>query len=148
MSVGKHIGKDTTLMEDFEKLVALLEALRTENRQLKSLLGRIHKATDQFYCKKPDKVDDCPYEAIMGLWKKIMWKFPKVRILTSKRKVAMRARWKVDLTTLGDWEAYFLDVSKKEFLHGKNARGWVGDIDFFLREDTVAKCQEGKYDGI
>ena len=123
-----------------------IEYLRHENKQLRSLLRRIHTATKQFYVPKTVTADNCPYDQILSLWKTIMWKFPQCRKLTNKRKAAMRARWKDDLPSLDDWRAYFDDVSKKEFLQGKNDRGWAGNIDFFLREDTVAKCQEGQYD--
>ena len=32
------------------------------------------------------------------------------------------------------------------FLTGQNDRGWVMDLEFFLRPDTVTKILEGKYD--
>lgn len=122
-----------------------LEDLEAENRQLKSVFDRIHKATLQFHRKKVDTVDDCPYVLILALYKKIMFNFPACRKLTNKRKAAMAKRWREDLTSLEDWAAYYKDASKKRFLMGNNDRGWKADFDFFLREDVIVKMQEGKY---
>lgn len=127
--------------------ICALEKANAEIKQLKSLLNRIHSATEQFYRKKVDKYDNCPYEIILGRYHDIMPSFPKVRKLTAKRKTAMRVRWKEDLTSLADWEAYFRDAAKKRFLIGRNDRGWVANFDFLLREQTIAYMQEGKYDG-
>lgn len=121
--------------------------LKAENTRLKSLLNRIHNATEQFYCKKPDKAqDNCPYDQIVKLYHGILWTLPKIKKLTAKRKTAMRKRWVEDLTTLSDWRDYFKDAGRKQFLFGKNDRGWVANIDFFLREQTIANMQEGKYE--
>lgn len=123
-----------------------IEYLRNENKQLRSLLRRIHTATKQFYeAPKAVRQDDCPYKEILALYHKILYNFPQVRKMTVKRKSAMRIRWLEDLQTLEDWEMYFKDVSKKKFLMGDNDRGWKADFDFFLREDVVIKAQEGKY---
>lgn len=118
-------------------------------KQLESLLGRIHKATDQFYtkqkedhCKKPDTV---PYQTIVDLYHAILDDLPRVEKLTEKRKKSLRQRWKNDLPDLDDWEAYFKDASKKPFLFGRNERGWVANFDFFIREQTITYMQEGKY---
>jgi hypothetical protein len=125
-----------------------VEFLRKENNQLRNLMRRFHTATKQFYeTPKTVKADNCPYKQILGLYKDIMWNFPECRKLTNKRKVAMRRRWAVDLTSLGDWEAYFKDAATKRFLMGNNDRKWKADFDFFLREDVIVKMQEGKYDG-
>lgn len=37
-------------------------------------------------------------------------------------------------------------VAASDFCLGKNDRGWVADIDWFLRPDTLTKILEGKYD--
>jgi uncharacterized protein YPO0396 len=132
------------------RAIKLIEIQRAELLQVKSLLNRIHKATAQFYTKEKEghrnKVDNCPYEQIRDLYKRIMFNFPEVRKLTNKRKTAMRKRWCEDLTSLEDWEAYFKDAAKKRFLMGQNERGWKADFDFFLREDVITKMQEGVYD--
>ena len=126
-----------------------LEKTKAELRQAKNLLAKVHKATKQFYNPPTGigKPYTCPFEEILHLYSKILPKFPKVVRLTSRRKASMRQRWANDLTTLKDWHMYFLDVANKPFLAGKNDRKWKADFDFLLREDTIAKMQEGKYNG-
>ena len=123
-----------------------LSILRKENAQLKSLLGRINSATQVFFKPKEERFDNCPYDAVMAMYHEKLFMLPKVAKLTTKRKAAMRTRWQGDLTTLQDWGHYFDDVATKKFIHGENNRGWIGNIDFLLREDVIAKMQEGKYD--
>lgn len=126
---------------------AELRDLRKENAQLRSLLHRIHVATRQFYAPKEPKADNCPYDEIVALYRKILGGLPQpTEPLTSNRKTKVRARWNDSLTTLADWEAYFKDASTKPFLFGANDRGWKADFDFFIREDPIARMQEGKYD--
>ena len=138
-----------TIERKVKALLAERDALATENKQLKSLLGRIHKATDQFYTKQKEdkKPDPVPYQEIVDLYHKVLPDLPKVVKLTDKRKRAIRNRWHRDLETRTDWALYFKDASRKPFLFGRNGRGWVADFDFFLREQTIAFMQEGKYDG-
>lgn len=140
----------TTKADD--KIAELLDtnaALNARVKQLESLLGRVHKATEQFYiadkaghCKKPDKT---PYQDIVEIYHKILPALPRVIKITDRRKSAMRQRWNNDLETLADWEAYFKDAARKPFLFGRNERGWEADFDFFLREQTITYMQEGKY---
>ena len=122
-----------------------LSALKAENRQLRSLLRRIHKATKQFYVPRDVKPDDCPYNEILASYHRILHNLPKVQKLTEKRRKSMRQRWGNDLISLVDWEAYFKDASKKSFLFGRNDREWIADFDFLLREQTITFMQEGKY---
>jgi hypothetical protein len=118
-------------------------------KQLESLLGRIHKATDQFYTqqKEDKKPDPVPYQEIVDLYHKVLPDLPKVVKLTDKRKRAIRNRWHRDLETRTDWALYFKDAARKPFLFGRNDRGWVANFDFLLREQTITFMQEGKYDG-
>jgi hypothetical protein len=123
--------------EEIAELLDMNAALNTRVKQLESLLGRIHKATDQFYTKQKEarKPDPTPYKDIIDLYHLILPDLPKVEKATEKRKAAMRQRWSDDLVTLEDWTLYF-----------KNDKGWIANFDFFLREQTITFMQEGKYD--
>ena len=122
-----------------------LEAM-TENRRLRSLLSRVHVVTKQFYVPKDKAPDNCPYDDILALYHAKLPMLSKVSKLTDKRKAAMRKRWLNDLPALADWVAYFDDAATKKFIHGKNDREWVGNIDFILREQTITWMMEGRYD--
>ena len=90
-----------------------------------------------------------PYKKIIDLYHEKCPMLPKVSVLTSKRKTAIRSRWNEEL--LGDidaWGNYFDYVSNTPFLCGQNDRGWRADIDFLTKPETAVKCQEGKYSEI
>ena len=134
--------------DEIKELLDMNAQLNLRVKQLESLLRRIHKATDQFYEKEKSqrkKPDTCPYDDILKLYHYHLDRLPKVNKLTDKRKRAMRARWEDDMSDLEDWRNYFIDASKKPFLFGRNERGWIANFDFFLREQTIANMQEGKY---
>ena len=64
---------------------------------------------------------------------------------TAKRKIAAKLRWMDE-----HWRSHWREAAERArdsaFLSGRNDRGWVMDLEFFLRPDTVTKILEGKYD--
>jgi len=66
-------------------------------------------------------------------------------LLTDKRKIALKARWK-DPWWRENWEAAIERGRVSAFLRGANDRSWMIDFEFFLKPDSVAKIVEGKYD--
>jgi hypothetical protein len=65
--------------------------------------------------------------------------------LTSNRRKSMQARWR-DEHWRNHWREALQRAGPSAFLRGANDRGWVIDLEFFLRPDTVTKILEGKYD--
>ena len=132
--------------DEIAELLDMNHELNKRVKQLESLLRRIHKATDEFYkAPKPKPVDKCPYGEIVNLYHLYLDRLPRVEKLTDKRRRAIHARWNDDMNSLEDWHNYFKDAATKPFLFGRNDRGWIADFDFFLREQTIANMQEGKY---
>lgn len=68
------------------------------------------------------------------------------RKLTASRMKHLRARLKDD-DWRNNWKQALSRLQKSRFAKGFNDRGFVANIDFFLRPDTVTKVLEGKYDG-
>lgn len=64
---------------------------------------------------------------------------------TDKRKNAYRQR-----AQHADWlqklDEALRKVAASSFCRGSGDKGWVADLDWFLRPDTVTKILEGKYD--
>lgn len=94
---------------------------------------------------KPEKA-----EAPKGLTRLItLWNaIPDVqhcREATSKRITAYRQRSRNDhwMTSVA---GALTKISESDFCRGKNDRGWLADIDWFLKPDTATKIMEGKYD--
>jgi|688.fasta_scaffold644013_2 hypothetical protein len=66
-------------------------------------------------------------------------------ILTAKRKSAIQARSR-DAIWQQSWKDAIEKITDSRFCNGQNDRGWVADLDWFLRPDTVVRLMEGKYD--
>ena len=84
----------------------------------------------------------CPYTAIGNAFDAT---FGSRSRLTDKRRKAMQARWR-DPWWRDNWQDALARAGPSTFLRGGNDRGWVIDLEFFVRPDTVAKILEGKYD--
>jgi uncharacterized protein YdaU (DUF1376 family) len=93
-----------------------------------------------------------PYQKIINLFHEHCPMLPKVVTITSGRKTAIRSRWQGGMNTREFWENYFKHVAESDFLTGKKTpipprtKPMIADIDFLLRESTIAFMQEGKYD--
>lgn len=70
--------------------------------------------------------------------------FTKLRVFTPKRLKHFRARCK-DASWVRDWRLALDLAAKKPFCLGHNDRGWVADVEWFLRPDVVARLMEGNY---
>lgn len=93
-----------------------------------------------------------PYQKIIDLFHEYCPMLPRVVTITSARKGAIKARWQAGMNTREFWENYFKHVAESDFLTGKKppipprTKPMIADIDFLLRESTIAFMQEGKYD--
>jgi hypothetical protein len=65
--------------------------------------------------------------------------------ITPSRVKSMKARWN-DPWWRDNWREALTRAGSCSFLSGKNDRGWIIDLAFFLKPDTVTKILEGKYD--
>ena len=64
---------------------------------------------------------------------------------TDRRKKQLNARWRKPEWRV-NWRTALERAGPSAFLRGSNDRGWVIDLEFFLRPDSVTKILEGKYD--
>lgn len=87
------------------------------------------------------------YQAIVEIYHRVLPRLPSVKLLTDKRKSAIRSccNLKPSYYGLDFWEAYFEAVSKSQFLHGENNRGWKADFDFLTKTANLVKIIEGSY---
>lgn len=104
----------------------------------------------------------CPFETIVGLYHNILPELPAVRLMTEKRKRAMRKFWAWVLSSKrldgtrraesGDealeWlRTYFSTARQNDWLMGRTARSaehqnWECDLDFLLSERGMTKVIE------
>lgn len=92
---------------------------------------------------KPVKID---YQAIIDLYNKSLPELPAVKILTDKRRTAIRSCCLVKqrFSETGFWEVYFQEVRKSDFLMGRKT-DWKADFDFLITRNKFVKVVEGAY---
>ena len=89
---------------------------------------------------EPPSVD---YEQFKNLYNEICTNLPHVKMLSEKRKKAIRAFLKQ--LTVDDFKTVCMKANVSGFMTGKNDRGWKADFDFLLRVDKAISILEGKY---
>jgi hypothetical protein len=65
--------------------------------------------------------------------------------ISDRRLAALRQRSAKD-AWLGSWRQALIRAGPSEFLRGGGERGWIADVDWFLRPNTVTKILEGAFD--
>ena len=85
-----------------------------------------------------------PLEEFQAHWNLLPEPFPRIRAMSSGRKTALRARLK-EPQWRKDWKDAIETMKGCDFLKGVNKRGWVANVDFFLRPETVTRIMEGEF---
>lgn len=86
-----------------------------------------------------------PYKEIVALYHEICKSYPKLRIVSEKRKRDMAARWKEYKRNLETFRELFTRAEASPFLKGKNERSWAADFNWLMNSENMAKVLEGKY---
>lgn len=114
------------------------------------------------------KLPACPVDTIVGLYHEQLPELPSVKLLSDKRKRALRKVWRWVLTskksdgqpraTNADeaclWlRGYFARASKNDFLMGRGHRsaehaGWQCDLDFLLTDNGMKHVIEKTKGGV
>lgn len=88
--------------------------------------------------------DAAAVQVVVDSWNKIEG-VRHVRGIAGKRGTAIKTR----LSKSGwrdNWQAALERVSRSSFCKGGGDQGWVADLDWFVKPDTLTKIMEGKYD--
>jgi len=95
--------------------------------------------------------DNVPVQELVELFNKSFPELPKVKMITDKRRTAVRKRWlenKDRMPTLERWEAFFQYVRGSDFLMGRTAKPWEGFcFDWLMTPSNFVKILEGNYHG-
>lgn len=87
---------------------------------------------------------DAAVQAVVDSWNKIEG-VRNVRGIAGKRGQAIKARL-ADPDWRDNWQTALERVSRSSFCKGGGDQGWVADLDWFMKPDTLTKIMEGKYD--
>lgn len=90
-------------------------------------------------------------QELVELFNKSFPELPKVKMITDKRRTAVRKRWlenKERMPTLERWEAFFQYVRGSDFLMGRTSKPWEGFcFDWLMTPSNFVKILEGNYHG-
>jgi predicted transcriptional regulator len=83
------------------------------------------------------------YKHIRDMFNDICISFPRLTVLTDKRKQAIKAR--LNTYTIDDFKKCFENAEASSFLKGSNKRNWVATFDWLIKDSNMAKVLEGNY---
>ncbi|MCV6588300.1 MAG: hypothetical protein OIF57_04610 [Marinobacterium sp.] len=88
-----------------------------------------------------------PFHRIAELYNQIMSaEFPRCLVPDSgKRKPVLRKFWQHMKQDISQVRRYFeyVNLHASPFMRGEGPRGWVADIEYLCRENTLVRAQEG-----
>lgn len=83
-----------------------------------------------------------PFEDIELYWNESL---SVSQTMTDSRRKKLHTRWR-DPTFRNRWREAIDRINQTPVCRGRNDRGWVADVDWFLQPDSLTKLFEGKYD--
>jgi hypothetical protein len=97
--------------------------------------------------KEDSKPDSAIAEATPPLRVLDEWNIKRKQscLMTEKRKASIKTRLRCK-QWVSSWQEAIDRCNASGFCNGDNDRGWVADIDWFLKPDSVTRLLEGKYD--
>lgn len=95
-----------------------------------------------------ESLDNIPYQQIVDIFNKTVKKLPQVKMLTDKRKSAIKSIWNLgdDYKTLYFYEQFFQKINNTEFLFGENNKNWKASFDWIFNKNNFVKILEGNYE--
>ena len=83
------------------------------------------------------------YIHIKDMYNEICVSFPRLTVLSDRRKQAIKAR--LNTYTLEQFKELFTKAEASDFLKGKNNRDWQANFDWFMKDGNFAKVLDGNY---
>lgn len=84
------------------------------------------------------------YIYIKDAYNEICVSFPRLTVLSDRRKQAIKARLKT--YTIEQFKEVFTKAEASDFLKGKNNRDWQANFDWLMKDTNMAKVLDGNYD--
>ena len=88
--------------------------------------------------------NDNKYKHIKDMYNEICVSFPRLTVLSDKRKQAIRAR--LNIYSVEQFKELFTKAETSDFLKGKNNRNWQANFDWLIKDSNFAKVLDGNYD--
>lgn len=84
------------------------------------------------------------YIYIKDIYNEICVSFPRLTVLSDRRKKAIRAR--LNTYSVEQIKEVFTKAESSDFLKGKNNRNWQANFDWLINDTNMAKVLDGNYD--
>lgn len=91
--------------------------------------------------KNKNRID---YEHIKDMYNDTCVSFPRLTVLSDKRKQAIKAR--LNTYTVEQFKEMFEKAEASSFLKGSNNRNWQANFDWLIKDSNFAKVLDGNYD--
>ena len=88
--------------------------------------------------------NDNKYIYIKDIYNEICVSFPRLTVLSDRRKKAIKAR--LNTYSVEQIKEVFIKAEASDFLKGKNNRNWQANFDWLMNDTNMAKVLDGNYD--
>ena len=88
--------------------------------------------------------NDNKYIYIKDIYNEICVSFPRLTVLSDRRKKAIKAR--LNTYSAEQIKEVFIKAEASDFLKGKNNRNWQANFDWLMNDTNMAKVLDGNYD--
>lgn len=90
-----------------------------------------------------EKKEKISYNEIMDMFNTICRSYPRLTVLSDKRKQAIKAR--LNTYSIEQFEEMFINAENSSFLKGNNNRNWMANFDWLMKDGNFAKVLDGNY---
>lgn len=84
------------------------------------------------------------YKHIKDMYNEICVSFPRLTVLSDRRKKAIKAR--LNTYSVDQIKEVFTKAEASDFLKGKNNRNWQANFDWLINDTNMAKVLDGNYE--
>lgn len=140
------VTKKVTMLPDVTKTLPYIEIEKEIDIEIEKEIEKKKREKKKTMDSKesPSSSSSKQVDEFISLYHDVCKSLPKVRILTDKRKKAIKTL--LSKISLEEIKEAFEIIEKTPFLKGDNDRGWKPNIDFLVRHDNIVKILEGFYD--
>ena len=146
---GRNLYKITHEVEVQKELKTIFEGLQVEgleNRglQVEGLENEVINNNNTNNNSINNNRVTIDYQRIADMYNDTCVSFPRLTVLSEKRKKTIRAR--LNTYTVEDFKRLFEMAESSSFLKGQNARNWSATFDWLTADANMAKVLDGNYD--
>ena len=110
----------------------------------KANVSSIDKDIDKEGEREEEKDKRINYQLIADMYNDICISFPRLTVLSDKRKKAIKAR--LNTYSVEQFQMVFEKAEASDFLRGSNNKNWSATFDWMITDGNFVKILDGNYD--